>query len=137
MGLFLKKQKVFISHKRIEGSASAEAVFLKLLLDKTTFLDAFMDVHEDTLGEFPLVLREKIYQSNSFIFLIPFDGNVSFLNNPDGWVYKEINHATYKYMIASGKSPQRPFQILPVTFSNKFEWTSDLPKSISKRLLPA
>lgn len=131
MGLFLKKQKVFISHKRIDGSASAEAVFLKSLLDKNLFLDTFMDIHEDTLGEFPLKLREKIYQSNSFIFLIPFDGNVSFLNNPDGWVYKEIDQATYKYMIASGESQKKAFQILPITFSNRFEWPSDLPKSIS------
>ena len=131
MSLFLKKQKVFISHKRINGTASPEAVLLKQLLDENCFLENFLDIHEDTLGEFPSSLRKKINSSDSFIFLIPTDGDISFLDNLEGWFYKEIDCSTYRYLIASGNSDMLPFQILPVTFSNSFDWPEELPQGIS------
>ena len=132
MGIFVKKQKVFISHKRIDGTASAEAVLLKEFLDSNRYLDVFMDVHEDTLGEFPSFLQKKINDSDIFVFLIPSDGNVSFLYNKDGWVYKEINSATTKYLMALGNTNTKPIQLLPITFGKSFyKLPDDLPKSIS------
>lgn len=131
MGLFLKKQKVFISHKRIDGGVSAEAVLLKHVLDKEHVLENFMDVQQETLGLFPATLNDEIRKSNSFIFLIPFDGDVSFLNNQDEWAYQEIRDALFKYKIMPVRSGQKSFQILPVTFSKSFEWADDLPQEIS------
>lgn len=130
MSYFINKQKVFISHKRIDGTASAEAVLLKQLLDDNRYLDVFMDVHEDTLGEFPESLSKKIDNSDSFVFLIPSDGNVSFLYDKEGWVYQEINYSTSKYLMALGTDKTR-IQILPITFSKSFEWPDNLPKTIS------
>lgn len=131
MGLFINKQKVFISHKRIEGTASPEAVLLKQLLDENRFLENFMDVHEDTLGEFPAFLNNKIEESDSFVFLIPSDGNVSFLYNSEGWVYKELFKSTSRYLLSLGNKNKQLIQILPITFSKSFEWPDNLPKSIS------
>lgn len=131
MGLFIKKQKVFISHKRVDGTASPEAVLIKQLLDENRYLETFMDVHEDTLGEFPAFLNKKIGESDSFVFLIPSDGNVSFLFNRDGWVYKELFESTSRYLMSLGNNNKNSIQILPVTFSKTFEWPDNLPKSIS------
>lgn len=132
MNLFLKKQKVFISHKRIDGGVSVDAVLLKRMLEKNQSLDIYMDIQEKSSGEFPSMINDEIRKSNSFIFLIPFDGDVSFLKEPDGWEYKEISDAIFKYEIMPIKSGRKSFQILPVTFSNSFEWPDDLPRDISK-----
>lgn len=131
MGLFLNKQKVFISHKRIDGTASPEAILLKQMLDENVYLDNFIDVHEDTLGDFPEFLSLKINASDSFVFLIPSDGNISFLYNEEGWVYKEIKIATLKYLMSLGNTKKTSFQILPITFSESFNWPDNLPNSIS------
>lgn len=79
MGIFLNKHKIFVSHKRENGDASADALLIKDYLDKKFLLHTFMDVHEDTLGEFPQRLKEEINSSQTFIFIIPSDGNISFL----------------------------------------------------------
>ena len=133
MGLFLKKQKVFISHNNIDGGVSAEVVLLKHILDKVNFLDNLMDVQQEIPGQYPETLNDKIRKSNSFIFLIPSNGDVSFLRNPDGWVYKEIYDALLKYDCMPNKSDRKSFQILPISFSNSFNnLPNDLPKDISE-----
>lgn len=131
MGMLFKKQKVFISHDGIDGNVSAEAVLLKQFLDKIDFLDNYMDVDTSISDELPPELSDAIRQSNSFLFLIPFDGDVSYLNNPANRVYKEISDAIFKYNIMPVKSGRKTFQILPVTFSNSFEWPDALPQEIS------
>ena len=110
---------------------SAEAVLLKRILDKKHFLDNYMDIQQETSGLFPTALNDEIRRSNSFIFLIPFDGDVSFLNNQDEWAYQEIRDALFKYKIMPIRSGRKLFQILPVTFSKSFEWPDDLPQEIS------
>lgn len=49
----LKQIQAFISHKRINGQASPEAILVKKALDTDVTFNAFMDVREEYIGNSP------------------------------------------------------------------------------------
>lgn len=108
-------KSIFISHRRNNGQATTEAILIKNLLAKDTVSRVFMDVTEDYLGPFPKTLKEKIFQSDTFILILPKAQNYDYLCDPDNWVYKEIAYAlTFKDTI------NKPSRIIPVVFDRDF-----------------
>lgn len=130
MNLLFDYHRIFISHKRENGDASSDALLIKQILDKRFLFKTFIDIHQDTTGEFPRLLKEKVMNTQTFILLIPYNGDVSFLYDSNGWVYKEVNYALNKYILSADRKDR--VQILPITFSNSFEWPNDIPHGISK-----
>lgn len=105
--------KIFISHKRQDGIASAEAILLYEILKKKPYYKVFMDVRESYIGEFPSVLSSKIKNSDIFILLLPPQ---EVLLNKEGWVYREIKTA-----LNSHEYKSMPKKILPIAFGATYD----------------
>lgn len=115
-----KKTKIFISHKRQRGQATAEAILIKDALDKKKAFDAFMDVREDYIGNFPNVLKNRIKDCDVFVLIFAND-SIDYLLDRESWVHKEIHYAlNYKDL------NNKPVKIIPIAFSNQFKFP---PKS--------
>ena len=115
-----KKTKIFISHKRLKGKATTEAILIKDALDKKKSFDAFMDVREDYIGDFPKVLKNKIKDCDVFVLIFAND-NTDYLLDKENWVHREIHYAlNYKDL------NNKPTKIIPIAFSNQFKFP---PKS--------
>lgn len=123
-------RRIFISHKRKNGQASPEAILIKNHLDKQHFYKSFMDVREEYVGEFPKTLVNQINGCDVFIFIIPSDLNLDFLQDRDNWVYKEIKHALYL-----NECCNKRIKILPISFTKEFVWNKDLDYGDIKSLL--
>lgn len=111
-----KKTKIFISHKRLQGKATAEAILIKDALDKKKAFDAFMDVREDYIGDFPNVLKNRIKDCDVFVLIFAND-SIDYLLDRENWVHKEIHYAlNYKDL------NNKPVKIIPIAFSNQFKF---------------
>lgn len=112
-------RRIFISHRRIEGKVSSTARMIANLLRKSIYNYVFLDVDEDYAAQFPDKLKDEIQKCDICILVLPDNGDLSFLYDPNNWVRKEIECAIhYK------KS------ILPITTGQNFQWPSDLPESL-------
>lgn len=114
---FLKQTQAFISHKRINGQASPEAILVKNALDTDATFNAFMDVREEYIGQFPNKLREKILSSRVFLLILPTTNDISFLFNKGNWVRKEISIA-----LSINEIKDDSIKIIPIAFNKDFTW---------------
>lgn len=112
-------RRIFISHRRIEGKVSSTARMIANLLRKSIYNYVFLDVDEDYAAQFPDKLKDEIQKCDICILVLPDNGDLSFLYDPNNWVRKEIECA-----IHNKKS------ILPITTGQNFQWPSDLPESL-------
>lgn len=114
---FLKQTQAFISHKRMNGQASPEAILIKNALDTDATFNAFMDVREEYIGQFPNKLREKILSSRVFLLILPTTNDISFLFNKGNWVRKEISIA-----LSINEIKDDSIKIIPIAFNKDFTW---------------
>lgn len=134
MGLLFNKCRIFISHKRKNGQATPDTILIKDIFKQKWYFKPFIDVHEDTLGNFPDELRNRIEGSNVFVLVIPSNGDVSFLYDTTNWVYKEVHHALLTNLLTPTKKDKKSdkIQILPVTTLQNFKWPQDPLPGIDK-----
>lgn len=118
MELFVKKCKIFVSHKRHNGEVSTETRLIKRELDANRYkYSTFLDIHEDHLDYFPLRLKKEIENCNVFLWVVPEDGDVSFLLDKNNWVRKEIQTALVQHLLKDNN-----YKILPVAINRNLNW---------------
>lgn len=123
---FVKRCKIFISHKRENGQARPETLLIYSSFESKIKYHARIDVRESYLGSFPDRLRSMIQESDVFIVVLPKDKNLEFLRDSTNWVYQEIQYALT--LVKNGK-----LQILPVAFTPNFRWADyQLDENISE-----
>lgn len=111
----MERHGVFISYRHADWALAGRIYDFLAAKGMHPFLDA-ASMHQ---GHFPVLLQKQIQQAPYFLCVLT--QNTFSSNNPDDWVYKEIEIA----LSCPGK------EILLIA-ENHFEWPQTLPEEIAK-----